>query len=101
MGAVLGVLLKFVVPAIQALPTLISGIEALFQNRPKSGPQKWIAIEQALSGAIVLAAEEVVKIAPDGTKVDDVSGKIAVFSKAVNDAFVKLANDLGVFQTTS
>lgn len=100
MGAVLSVLLKYVVPAIQALPQLIAGIEALFQNRPKSGPQKWIAVEQALSQSIVLVAEEVVKIAPDGTKVDDVSGKVAIFTKAVNDAFVKLANDLGVFQTS-
>lgn len=101
MNAVLAVVLRYVLPAITALPQLIDGIEKLFAGRPKSGAAKWIAVEQALSGSIVLVANEVAALAPDGTKVDEISAKVAIFTKAVNDAFVKLCNDLGIYQTTS
>lgn len=96
MGVVLTALLKYVVPAITALPQLISGIEALFKGTPKAGAQKWIAIEQALSGSISMVAQEIAQLAP-ATPVDAVSAKVAIFTKAVNDAFVTLCNDLGIF----
>lgn len=100
MASIFTALLKYVIPVITALPELISGIEKLWTGVPKAGAQKWIAVEQALSGSIVAVANQVAALAPDGTKVDEVSAKIAVFTKAVNDAFVKLCNDLGVFQTS-
>ena len=58
--------------------------------------QKWIAIEQALSGSISMVAQEIAQLAP-ATPVDAVSAKVAIFTKAVNDAFVTLCNDLGIF----
>jgi hypothetical protein len=100
MGAVFAAILKYVIPALTAIPQLVQGVESLWKGTPKSGAQKWIAVEQALSASIVTVAQEISQLAPN-TPVDTVSAKVAIFSKAVNDAFVKLANDLGIFQTTS
>lgn len=96
MPAVLAAILKFVVPALTALPQLITGIEALFKGVPKAGAQKWISVETALSQSITIVAQEVAQLAP-GTSADKVSAEVAKFSKAVNDAFVALANGLGIF----
>lgn len=86
--------------ALTALPSLITGVEALWKGQPKSGAQKWISVEQALSGSIALIANQVSTLAP-GTPPDVAAQKVVIFTKAVNDAFVKLCNDLGVFQTSS
>ena len=96
MGAIFAKLLGYLPALLSALPQLIAGIEALFKGTPKAGAQKWIAVEQALSQSIALLAQEVAQLAP-GTPVDKASAAIAIFTKAVNDAFVKLCNDLGIF----
>ena len=96
MPAILAAILKFVVPALTALPQLITGIESLFKNVPKFGASKWILVELALSQSITTVAQEITQLAP-GTSADKASAEVAKFSKAVNDAFVALANGLGIF----
>lgn len=99
MGAVFAAVLKYAAAILPALPQLIAVVEALWKNTPKSGSYKWIAIERALSNSIGLVAQEVSQLAPN-TPADTVAAKVAIFTKAVNDAFVKLLNDLGIFQTS-
>lgn len=82
---------------LSVLPNLIVNIENLFSAVPKSGPQKWISVEGALAQAIETAANEVAKLAPAGTKAETISAAIAKFTKAANDAFVTLMNELGIF----
>jgi hypothetical protein len=98
MLGILSVIIRYATMVLPALPQIISGIESLWRGTPKSGAQKWIAVEQALSQSISIVAQEVAQIAPAGTDVSKISAALAVFTKSVNDAFVKLANDLGVFQ---
>lgn len=93
-------ILKYVGLVIPVLPQLIASIEQLWKGTPKAGASKWIAIEQALSGTISTVANQVALLAPPGTKIDTVSAAIAIFTKTVNDALVKLFNDLGIFTTT-
>lgn len=90
-------ILSAVLQIIPILPGLITDIEHLWSNKPKSGSSKWISVEQALSGSIEEAANVAAKLAPAGTKAETISTAIAVFTKDVNDAFVTLANDLQLF----
>lgn len=84
-----------VLQVLTGLPGLIQGVESLWAHVPKSGAQKWIAVEQAVSGTIQEIANEVVKNVPSANA-DEVAGKVALFTKASNDAFVKLMNDLNM-----
>jgi len=83
-----------VLQLLQALPSLIKGVEALWAHKPKSGPEKWLAVEQAASGTIESIADAIVKANPNA-KVDAVTTAVAQFTKAANDALVKLYNDVG------
>lgn len=85
---------------LNVLPNIITTMEQLWNSKPKSGAEKWIGVEQALSGSITLAANEIAKMAPAGTKAEVISSAIAKFTKACNDAFVGLMNDLGLFTTS-
>lgn len=93
--------LQLVLTVIPVIPQLVTSIENLFKGVPKSGSQKWIAVEQALSQTIQTAAGEIAQLAPAGTSADRISTALVVFSKDVNDAFVKLANDLQLFTSSS
>lgn len=93
--------LKWVLQLIPVIPQLVTSIENLFKGQAKAGPQKWIAVEQALSQSITMASTEIAQLAPAGTKAETISNALAVFSKDVNDAFVKLANDLKLFSTST
>ena len=90
-------ILAWIGRVLPVIPGLIINIENLFSNKPKSGASKWIAVEQAISGSIEDVASEVAKLAPAGTTAAQISGALAVFSKDVNDSFVRLANDLQLF----
>lgn len=91
-------ILSYVPKLITVLPNLIIAIENLWAPKQKAGPQKWVSVEAAVSGSIEDAAQAVAKLAPAGTKAQTISDAIAVFTKSVNDAFVKLMNDLGIFK---
>ena len=97
----LGTILGWAIKIISVLPNLIVNIEQLWSGVPKSGAQKWISIEQALSGAIEAAATATAKLAPAGTKPETISAAIVKFAKATNDAFVLFCNETGIFATTS
>ena len=97
---ILGTVLEYVLPILTALPSLITGVESLWKATPKSGPQKWISVEQAVSGTIEAAAQTIAKAAPAGTDAQTISDAIAIFTKSVNDAFVALMNALKILPTT-
>lgn len=90
-------ILGWVMTAISVIPSLAADVERLWAGVPQSGSQKWISVEQALSGSISDVANEVAKLSPAGTTANEISDAVAIFSKDVNDAFVKLANDLKLF----
>lgn len=88
------------IPLLTAIPTLIQGVEKLWSGVPKSGAQKWIAVEQALSGSIQQIAAEVQAVVPD-QQADEVAQKAAIWAKAVNDATVRFFNDTGMLPPSS
>lgn len=94
------IVLSYVGRIVPILPLLIQAIESLWKGVPKSGPQKWIGVEQAIGGSITAVAQEVAALAPAGTSASKISAALAVFTKAVNDAIVRLFNDLGIFSST-
>ncbi|MGH9770108.1 MAG: hypothetical protein ACRD4Q_00160 [Candidatus Acidiferrales bacterium] len=87
----------WVMQVIPVLPSLITDIEKLWGGTAQSGSQKWLSVEQAMSGSISAVAEVAAKLAPAGTSVDAISTAVDIFVKAVNDAFVALANTLQLF----
>lgn len=93
--------LGWVFRILPVIPGLVGSIEQLFKGVPRAGAQKWISVETALSQSIQSASSEIAALAPAGTKIADISAALTVFSKDVNDAFVKLANDLKLFTTTA
>jgi hypothetical protein len=97
MNVAFGLLLKYIVPLLSALPQLIQGLEAMWKGTKSAGATKWIAVETALSSSIELVANEVAAAVP-ATNAGHVSNAVAIFTKKVNDAFVELANTLGIFQ---
>lgn len=90
-------ILGWVMTAIAVIPSLAADVERLWSSVPKSGSQKWISVEQALSGSIQDVANEVAKLSPAGTTADEIATAVDRFAKDVNDAFVSLANDLKLF----
>jgi len=90
-------ILGWIIIVVPVIPSLVTDIENLWRSTPKSGNKKWLSVEQALSGSISEVASEVAKLAPTGTKAGDVSTAIVIFTKAVNDAAVALANTLQIF----
>lgn len=92
-----GTILNWVVTAISVIPSLVTDIERLWSGQAKSGSQKWLSVEQALSGSIQDVAQVAAKLAPTGTKAEVISTAVDVFAKSVNDAFVALANELKLF----
>jgi hypothetical protein len=76
------------------IPSLVQAAEALWAHKPKSGPAKWIAVEQGASGLIQEIAQEVVNTVPNA-KVDAVAAAAAKYTKASSDALVAFYNDVG------
>lgn len=86
--------LPLIVSVLTALPSLITGVEAAFSNKPKSGPEKWIAVETALSAPISAIAEQIAKMAPNADA-QKIAASVSIFTKAVNDAIVAFFNAVG------
>jgi hypothetical protein len=100
MFVILAKVVGYALQILTGLPSIVTGVENLWQHIPKSGAQKWIAVEQALSGTISTIGSDVAKDVPNITA-DDVATAMAKFSKAANDAFVELLNDLGLFKSAT
>jgi hypothetical protein len=86
--------LPLIVGILSGLPQIITGVESVFKSKPKSGPQKWIAVETALSSVIEQLANDIAKMSPN-KDAQQISSEVAVFTKAVNDAIVKFFNAVG------
>ena len=86
--------IAFAIGIASALPSLITGIEAAFGKKSGQGAQKWIAVETALSGPISTLANEVAASVPNADA-SKISGEVAVWVKAVNDATVSFYNSVG------
>lgn len=95
------IVLTWVMRILPVIPSLVTDIENLWRHKPHAGAQKWISVEQALSGSISEVAEQLMAIAPPGTQVSDITAAISIYSRAVNDATVQLANSLKVFPTSA
>ena len=79
---------------LSGLPQIIQGVELAFSHKPKSGSEKWIAVETALSGAITSVANTITANSPSD-KVAEVAADVSKWVKAVNDATVTLYNKVG------
>jgi len=90
----MGSWVPLVIDVMSALPNLIVGVEKAFKSQPKSGPAKWISVEQSLSTPIQKLADEMTKAIPNATA-DKVSADVSKFTKAVNDAVVTFYKDTG------
>ena len=90
----MGTWIAFAIGIASALPSLITGIEAAFGKKSGQGAQKWIAVETALSQPISQLAQEVAATIPN-SDASRISGQVAVWVKAVNDATVTLYNSVG------
>ena len=90
-------ILSCILQIVPVIPSLATDMENLFRGKPKAGAAKWQSIELALSQSIAEAAAAAAKLAPAGTKTETISNALAVFSRDVNDASVKLFNDLHLF----
>jgi hypothetical protein len=89
--------LAFIMQVLPVIPNLVVDVENLFRNQANSGPQKWVAVEQVLSQHIAQTADDIAQLAPAGTKAEDISKAISLYTRAINDATVALANTLGIF----
>jgi hypothetical protein len=92
-----GVFISWALRILPAIPQLISAVEGVFAGQPASGPQKWLAVEQALSQSISSVAADLAKLAPPGSDPQKISAAVALYTKAVNDATVAFANGVGIF----
>jgi hypothetical protein len=92
-----GILAAWSLRIVSVIPTLVSAVEQVFKGTPKSGPQKWVAVSSVLAPAIADVATDLSKLAPPGTPPSTITAAIARYTKAINDATVAVANDLGIF----
>lgn len=95
--AILG-LIGAIIPSI---PSLVTDAENIFRNQQASGPQKAAQVVGFVAPIIEEGAQAVVKLAPAGTQASTIAAAVSKYTKAVNDATVALANDLGVFPHTA
>lgn len=91
--AVLG-LIASIIPSI---PSLVTDAENIFRNKQSSGPQKAAQVIGFVAPVIEQGAQAIVKLAPAGTEASKIAAAVNKYTKAVNDATVALANDLGIF----
>jgi hypothetical protein len=91
--------LTFAMRIIPAIPGLVGSIEGLFRGKKKAGAQKWIAVETVLAPHIADLAQALAVEAPPGTKLEEISRHVSIYTRAVNDATVAFANALHMFPT--
>jgi hypothetical protein len=89
--------LQFAMQIVPVIPSLVTDIENLFRGKKKSGAQKWIAVETTLAPHIADLAQALAAQAPPGTKVEEISKYVSIYTRAVNDATVAFANSLKIF----
>jgi hypothetical protein len=91
-------LISVIIPQI---PSLVTVMENLFSNKKQSGLQKAAGVINAVAPLIAQEAGNIAKLAPAGTDAAKIATAVEAYTKAVNDATVVLANDLGIFPHTT
>jgi hypothetical protein len=91
------VILGLIAQIIPVIPSLVTDAENVFRGKPKTGVQKAAAVINFVAPIIAQVAQDVVNLAPAGTDAAKIANYVEKYTKAVNDATVTLANDLGVF----
>ena len=94
-------ILTLIAAIIPTIPSLVTDAENVFRNQPQSGAQKAASVVQFVAPLIQSVSQDVAKLAPAGTDAQKIANAVNVYAKAVNDATVVLANDLGVFPHTT
>ena len=86
-------ILLFLPKLLISLPSIIMGIEKLFEVKPKSGEEKFALVQSlALDGINLAAGIDPVAVPASAT---------SAFVKDIINAIVKYFNAVGVFKTTS
>jgi hypothetical protein len=79
------------------IPSLVTDAENIFRNQKSSGTQKATQVVSFVAPLIETTSQAIVKLAPAGSDAAKIAASVTAYTKAVNDATVALANDLGVF----
>ena len=86
-------ILWYVPKLLISLPSIIMGIEKLFEDKPKSGQEKFALVQALALDSVNLAAGlDPVAVPASAT---------SEFVKDIINAIVKYFNAVGVFKTTS
>ena len=94
-------ILGLIAAIIPSIPSLVTDAENIFRGQKKSGPRKAASVVQFVAPLIETVAQDIAKLAPAGTDAQKIANAVNVYAKAVNDATVLLANDLGIFPHTT
>jgi hypothetical protein len=93
-------ILNIIGAILPAIPSLVTDAENIFRMKQKSGVQKAAAVINFFAPMVAEGAQAVVALSPPGTNAAKVATAVEKYTKAVNDATVALANDLGAFPHT-
>ena len=94
-------ILALIAAIIPSIPSLVTDAENIFRGQAKSGVAKAASVINFVAPLITTIAQDVAKLAPAGTDAAKIATAVETYTKAVNDATVTLANDLGVFPHTA
>jgi hypothetical protein len=93
-------IIQLVAGILPIIPSLVTDAENIFRA-PSSGPTKAAQVIAFVTPLIETATTAIVKLAPAGSDQAKIAASITAYTKAVNDATVALANDLGIFPHTT
>lgn len=90
-------ILGLIAQILPVIPSLVTDAENVFRSKQKSGVQKAASVVSFVAPLIAESAQAVVNLAPPGSDAGKIATAVERYTKAVNDATVALANDLGAF----
>jgi len=93
-------ILGLIAAILPSIPSLVTDAENIFRSQPQSGVEKAASVVAFVSPLIESTSQAIVKLAPAGSDASKIAASVTAYTKAVNDATVVLANDLGVFPHT-
>jgi hypothetical protein len=90
-------ILNLIAMIVPSIPSLVTDAENIFRTKPKSGTQKAAAVINFFAPLVAETAQAVEKLAPPDTNAAKIATAVEKYTRAVNDAVVVLANELGAF----
>ena len=94
-------IITLIAQILPSIPSLVTDAENIFRSKPKSGVQKAASVINFVAPLIAEVSQTVVNLAPAGSDSAKIASAVELYTKAVNDATVALANDLGIFPHTT